>query len=617
MRAATPTVLERWGPGLGQSLEERVVRGLERAKSASIGAGMQPSSGMLIDGRYRLDRPLGSGGMGTVWAGEHVLTRRAVALKFVRADSRAPRDAASRLQREARAGTLLSHPHVVDILDMFELAGEGPVLVMSLLEGETLGQRLQRSGPLSLEQTATLLLPVVSALGAAHAKGIVHRDLKPENIFIVVAPGESECVKVLDFGIAKLEREADLRLTESGTVLGTPAYMSPEQATGDPHVDCRTDVWALGVILHECLVGRRPIEGRSIGEHVKLLFTRGVDSIRDSKPDVPRDVADLLDVLLAHHPEARLADLRVAKDVLGRYSSIGVPSFGPPSASALAIDTPASRTESRLAFASAAEATIRSDSAPPRTTEAVPRPPLPQTSLPPQTSVPPWSSLPPAGTTPPARHQSGIFSPSVGAGPQVKGVAFRSSLDAFKRLRGPVAFDAVRPYLPPDFADALDRGLILHSGWYPLEWYSGMFAAMRAGTGEGRELLTALGATSVEIDFRGVYRALLRLISPERLFARSASIFSRYFSAGRYEVVESRPGFVRGRWTDCQGFDANLWAEVIGSSRRMLELAGAKGVVAQVVAGGKDGDDFLEVTGTWTSQRASGGGDPPAQLGQR
>jgi hypothetical protein len=104
------------------------------------------------------------------------------------------------------------------------------------------------------------------------------------------------------------------------------------------------------------------------------------------------------------------------------------------------------------------------------------------------------------------------------------------------------------------------------------------------------------------------------LISPERLFSRSAGIFSRYFSSGRFDVIESRSGFVRGRWSECCGFDANLWAEVIGSSRRMLELAGAKGVVTAIVAGGEDGDDFMEVTGTWAGQRY-GGFEPPAQLG--
>jgi hypothetical protein len=299
--------------------------------------------------------------------------------------------------------------------------------------------------------------------------------------------------------------------------------------------------------------------------------------------------------MLMHHREARLADLRPAKDTLSRYTNLGVPAFGPPSSSALLTAPPVARSDSGVSLVPPSQPTVRSN-APPSLTEALGR------------------SLPPGFSVPPPSQQSGVYSPGLGTGPRVKGVAFRSSIDAFKRVRGAVAFEAVRARLPPELADALDRGLILHSGWFPIEWYAGMFAAMRAATGEGPELLTLLGEVSVEIDFRGVYRALLRLLSPERLFARSTAIFSRYFSAGCYEVIESRAGFVRGRWVGCQGFDANLWAEVIGSSRRMLELAGAKGVVTQVVAGGRDADDFMEVTGTWTSQRA-GSNDPPAQLG--
>src|SRR6185436_11140453 len=165
-----------------------------------------------------------------------------------------------RFLREASAASALQHPHVVEILDVFDFETHAPVLVMELLRGETLGKKLQRDERLSLEETAALMVPVVSALGAAHALGIVHRDIKPENVFLSDA-GKERVVKVLDFGIAKLAAQPDCEVsalhTNVGAMLGTPSYMAPEQAAGEG-VDHRVDIWSLGVLLYECLSGSRP-----------------------------------------------------------------------------------------------------------------------------------------------------------------------------------------------------------------------------------------------------------------------------------------------------------------------------------------------------------------------
>jgi serine/threonine-protein kinase len=161
-------------------------------------------AGAVVAGRYRLDRRIGEGGMGVVWAATHLRTQKTLALKLLRAAVAGDEDTRRRLVREARAACAVQHPNVVAIHDVVELDDGSPVLVMDLLEGESLRDRLTREGVLSLPTLAAILLPVVSAVGAAHALGIVHRDLKPENVFLAREPGGRRGVRVLDFGIAKL-----------------------------------------------------------------------------------------------------------------------------------------------------------------------------------------------------------------------------------------------------------------------------------------------------------------------------------------------------------------------------------------------------------------------------
>src|SRR5690349_15049968 len=179
------------------------------------------AEGSLIAGRYRLEHPLGEGGMGTVWAATHTVTRRSVAMKFLKDSMRHRKDLRERFLREAAAASALKHPNVVEIIDVFDFAEGCPVMVMELLAGETLGAKLLRDERLSMEETAAVMLPVVSAVGAAHALGIVHRDLKPDNLFLLEGSAEPR-VKVLDFGIAKLSAERYLQegpsplLTEIG-----------------------------------------------------------------------------------------------------------------------------------------------------------------------------------------------------------------------------------------------------------------------------------------------------------------------------------------------------------------------------------------------------------------
>jgi serine/threonine-protein kinase len=290
-------------------------------------------AGTLVADRYRLDRMLGQGGMGVVWAATHAITRRTVAMKFVRGSTLQQRsELRGRLLREAHAAAAVRHPNVVEILDVFELDSDTPVIVMTLLQGETLGQRLAREQSLSLADTAGLLLPAISAIGTAHARGIVHRDLKPDNIYLSQGP-DGTTVKVLDFGIAKLLDPEDVHdsvATQTGSTLGTPSYMAPEQATGAKDVDHRADVWALGVIAYECLSGMRPIEGQSAGQVIMRLMTTGITPLARVTRGLPEDVTALVDRMLARETTRRLHDLREAQRVLAQYSAASAQDFGAP-----------------------------------------------------------------------------------------------------------------------------------------------------------------------------------------------------------------------------------------------------------------------------------------------
>ena len=294
------------------------------------------TEGSLIAGRYRLEHPLGEGGMGTVWAATHTVTRRSVAMKFLKDSMRHRKDLRERFLREAAAASSLKHPNVVEIIDVFDFAEGCPVMVMELLRGETLGAKLLRDERLSIEETAALILPVVSAVGAAHALGIVHRDLKPDNLFLLEGGGEPS-VKVLDFGIAKLSAERYLQegpsplLTESGSMLGTPCYMAPEQASGENPVDHRADIWSLGVILYECLSGVRPIEGENLPQVVARLMSAGIMPLERIAPELPAEVAGLVKQMLSRDVARRPASLIEVSRTLSHFTNVRAPEFATPS----------------------------------------------------------------------------------------------------------------------------------------------------------------------------------------------------------------------------------------------------------------------------------------------
>ena len=225
-------------------------------------------AGVVLDGKYRLVAPIGQGGMGSVWRAQHLGLDAPVALKLMTREMAAHPEAVRRFTQEAKAAASLRSPHVVQILDYgVDPASREPFIAMELLEGDSLSSRIRRCTRLSLADTVRVIAHVARALTLAHAARIVHRDLKPDNIFLV-RNGDEEVAKVLDFGIAKSSAlasglSAEHAQTATGSVLGTPFYMSPEQITSSKSVDHRSDLWSLAVIACECLTGKRPFHSDS------------------------------------------------------------------------------------------------------------------------------------------------------------------------------------------------------------------------------------------------------------------------------------------------------------------------------------------------------------------
>jgi len=228
----------------------------------------------IVAGKYRLLALLGKGGMGTVWRAEHLSLGATVAVKLVDPSADGGADAWRQCQREARAAAALRSPHVVQVLDVGRDDATGtPFIVMELLEGESLADRLDRRGQLSLAETSRVMVHVARALSRAHAAAIIHRDLKPANVFLI-RNDDDELAKVVDFGIARGQGGEALgeSTATTGGVVGTPYYMSPEHISAQA-MDHRTDLWALAVMAFECVTGRRPFDATNIGQLVLQICT--------------------------------------------------------------------------------------------------------------------------------------------------------------------------------------------------------------------------------------------------------------------------------------------------------------------------------------------------------
>ncbi len=271
-------------------------------------------------GRYKLLRRIGAGGMGEVWLAHHAALKRDVAIKVLRADAGGDAsEAVTRFEREVHATTQLAHPNTVRIFD-YGASDDGlRYYAMELLEGENVADLVARAGALPPSRAIRLATQAARALGEAHALGIVHRDVKPENLFVAVAGGEIDFIKVLDFGIAKLRPQyGEEKLTSTGTVVGTPAWLAPETIRGDA-IDAAADVYALGAVLYLMLAGRPPFEGASAMAVVSAhLGERPVSPSEKKGSALPADLEAVVLRCLEKDPAARYRSARELADALDR-----------------------------------------------------------------------------------------------------------------------------------------------------------------------------------------------------------------------------------------------------------------------------------------------------------
>ncbi|WP_437518047.1 serine/threonine-protein kinase [Sorangium sp. So ce1099] len=262
------------------------------------------AEGSVIAGRYRLERMLARGGMGSIWVARHLQLDVGVAVKLMASEYAASTTARARFEREARAAAQLKIPNVVHVHD-YGIEDDTPFLVMELLEGEDLETRLAREGRLTGAATLTIVTQVCKALRRAHETGVIHRDLKPANLFLS-RQDEDELVKVLDFGIAKAEGMLLAgKETKTGTLVGSPYYMSPEQVRRSKSLDRRSDLWSVGVIIYRCLTGRLPFPGEEIGEVFVAICTEDFPLPSSLAPELGPEVDRFFARALMRDPEHR------------------------------------------------------------------------------------------------------------------------------------------------------------------------------------------------------------------------------------------------------------------------------------------------------------------------
>jgi serine/threonine protein kinase len=286
-----------------------------------------PSRGSIIDGRYRICDVIGRGGMGAVLSAVDLQTRNTVALKVILPDYTHDPEAVRRFVSEARTAGALGNPHVAQLLNVGWLSGGLPYMVLEFLTGCSLGKRIQQGRTLSIPEAANYMLQACEGVADAHAKGIVHRDLKPSNLFVTQGADGAAHIKVLDFGISKVsEQEANTwggDLTQSNMLLGSPRYMSPEQLRCAKAVDARTDIWAIGVMVHRLVSGKLPFEADSVGGHLALIMSASPIALRVHAPDASEELEHVVARCLQRELRRRYQDVGQLAEALAPF--VGTP----------------------------------------------------------------------------------------------------------------------------------------------------------------------------------------------------------------------------------------------------------------------------------------------------
>ena len=285
-----------------------------------------PEPGEILRGKYRVERVLGSGGMGVVVLATHLRMSQAVAIKMLQPDARDREDVVRRFAREARAASRLRGDHAVRIFDVDDREGGDPFLVMEYLEGSDLEDYVRAGGPLPIDDAVAFVMQACAGVAEAHAAGIVHRDLKPANLFLTKRADGTRLVKILDFGISKsvdVESVADFGITKPATAIGSPSYMSPEQLKNAADVDARSDIWSLGVVLYQLLTNALPFEATSTAALAARIAADPPGPLRALRAEVTEELEAVILRCLEKRTSDRFADIAEFARALAPFAADG------------------------------------------------------------------------------------------------------------------------------------------------------------------------------------------------------------------------------------------------------------------------------------------------------
>ncbi|MDP1922337.1 MAG: protein kinase [Myxococcales bacterium] len=475
------------------------------------------SPGMVVAGTFEVDRLIGRGGMGEVWLGRHQrLSGKQVAIKVLHTQGTLPAEALARFRREAEIAVRLEHPNIVQVLDFNSLPSGQPFIVMELLKGESLSARLKR-GPMSPDETSMVMRQVGSALHAAHAAGVVHRDLKPENIFLVPT-GLGDQAKVLDFGISKLSDGGTMQTTDS-VLMGTPLYMSPEQALGhNRDVTPQSDVFSLGSIVYECLTGKAPFEADNIAKVVFRIAYEPHVPLLTLAPHVPATMANAVEHALQKDRANRTVNVAAfVLELTGQVLSGNAQHPASMPSGPAGVLSPGARVDEQMM----ADATV----APP--SNILPKAPVLATPNP-VSVVAPKAPEPQAVTPTPAppKRSAAWF---IGGGLLVVAIGVGTFVAATKLDPGPTVVDAGAPVVTPPPVVVIDAGAVDDAG---AEVDAGAVAVMDAGIAPtvkspGKALTPASGNDLAELN---KLEAQLKAGEWEDVWSRRGSVVSRLTS---------------------------------------------------------------------------------------